>query len=254
MLPFNSTLVWRGLIWPIRVHASSLAPVIIPQTGGHSLTIFRRIRQIAAVGGMVYLATIVFVAAFAILQPFFESDHPTGTVIIVLGGGMSPNGTLHRSTTVRVARGVALFLSGAAPRIHFTGGAAHANGPTAGEQMAAFAQELGLPETAITIETQSHSTLQNALFSRPDWQTASQIILVTEGFHLPRSWASFKLLGADHITLIHARRFRGRNLLSGASMVAREALAIWFNGARYLLWQSAGLVSISKTDRDAFLR
>jgi len=142
---------------------------------------------------------------------------------------------LQKSSTVRVDKGVELFKTGAAPRIHFTGGLASPNAPSAGHQMAARAMDFGLPETAITYEGGSYSTLQNALFSKQDWQNADHIVLVTEGFHLPRSWATFKAFGADRITLVNARRFRGKRIKSGIRMTLREALAIWFNATRFLV-------------------
>ncbi|WP_069299259.1 YdcF family protein [Neptunicoccus sediminis] len=214
------------------------------------LAIFRRVLAVLL---SIYLLTVVFVTGFATLQPLWEPAMPEADMIVVLGGGMSAEGRLHRSTTVRVDRGVALYQAGAAPQILFTGGALVAGAPAAGRQMAQRAREQGVPQAAILTETRSHSTLQNALFSRADWQAAAHIILVTEGFHLPRSWASFKAFGAKQITLVHARRFRGDSVIGGVKMVLRESLAYWFNGARYLIWQAAGLSGLARADRDALL-
>jgi len=101
---------------------------------------------------------------------------------VVLGGGMSPRGSLHTSSTVRVDQGVVRYKSGSAPRMHFTGGLASPNAPSAGQQMALRAVEQGVPERATSFEGKSYSTLQNALFSKPQWRGADHIILVTEGF------------------------------------------------------------------------
>ncbi|WP_180957713.1 YdcF family protein [Neptunicoccus cionae] len=214
------------------------------------LSIFRRA---LAVFLSVYLGTVVFITGFATLQPLWETEQPKADLIVVLGGGMSADGRLHRSTTVRVDRGIALHQAGAAPKILFTGGALVEGAPAAGHQMARRAMDQGIDAAAILIEDQSHSTLQNALFSRTDWQNASHIILVTEGFHLPRSWASFKVFGAREITLIHARRFRGDSIKGGAIMVLRESLAYWFNATRYLVWQAAGLWTASDAERNTLL-
>ena len=214
------------------------------------LSIFRRV---LAVFLSVYLGTVVFITAFAARQPMWEPATPEADLIVVLGGGMSADGRLHRSTTVRVDRGVALHQAGAAPKILFTGGALVEGAPAAGHQMAKRAMDMGIDAAAILTETRAHSTLQNALFSSADWQEAAHIVLVTEGFHLPRSWASFKALGAKKITLIHARKFRGDSIKGGLKMVLRESLAYWFNATRYLVWQVAGLWQLEDRRRDRLL-
>jgi uncharacterized SAM-binding protein YcdF (DUF218 family) len=215
--------------------------------------LFRFLRRLIAWIVVIYISTFVFVAGFATLQPYWEPTDIKADLIIVLGGGMSPKGTLHTSSTVRVDRGTQLFLAGVAPRIHFTGGLASPNAPSAGHQMAARSIADGVPEIATSFEGKSYSTLQNALFSKPDWQGAKHIVLVTEGFHLPRSWATFKAFGAQKITLVHARRFRGDRIKAGIRLTVREALAVWFNAARLIVWQVAEFTSMSQVDRDALL-
>lgn len=215
--------------------------------------LFRSLRRLIAWCVVIYLGTLGFVAGFATLQPYWEPTDIKADLIIVLGGGMSPKGTLHTSSTVRVDKGVALFKAGAAPRMHFTGGLASPNAPSAGHQMAARAIEQGVSASATSFEGQSYSTLQNALFSKPDWKGVDHIVLVTEGFHLPRSWATFKAFGAQKITLVHARRFRGERVRAGIRMTVREALAVWFNAARFLVWQGAGLTDMPTQERDALL-
>lgn len=217
------------------------------------MPLFRFIRKLFALSMLTFLLTLAFVTGFAILQPLWERTDIKADLIVVLGGGMSPKGTLHTSSTVRVDKGVELYKTGAAPRIHFTGGLASPNAPSAGTQMAARAIQSGVPQSATSTEGKSYSTLQNALFSKPIWQSADHIVLVTEGFHLPRSWATFKAYGAKEITLVHARRFRGDRIRAGVRMTIREALAIWFNTARFFVWKAAAFTDMSQADRDALL-
>ena len=119
--------------------------------------------------------------------------------------------------------------------------------------MAARSIADGVPETATSFEGKSYSTLQNALFSKSNWQGAKHIVLVTEGFHLPRSWATFKAFGAQKITLVHARRFRGERIKAGIRLTVRETLAIWFNAARLIVWQAAEFTDMPQEYRDALL-
>ena len=184
------------------------------------------------------MLTAVGITGFTVLH---QSSNAKADVIVVLGAGMSADGTLHRETVARVTTGVDLFQRGQAPAIHFTGGRAVPDGPSAGAQMARLAISQGIPAGVISVEERSLSTLQNALFSRPMLADAQSVILVTEAFHLPRAAASFRWMGYDRITTAHAGRFR-RNADGAISitMIGREALAIWFNLGRAILWSATG--------------
>lgn len=198
----------------------------------------RSLFMICRTGLFVFIITFVAVAAYTGLRP---STNPTADAIVVLGGGMSGNGTLGQDSIGRVDKGVTLYQSGAAPRIHFTGGKARPEGPGAGDQMAARAAELGVPASAISAENRSLSTLQNALFSKPMLADADSIILVSEAFHLPRAAASFWWMGYDNIQVEHSDRFRRtRDGRISFRMLGRETLAVWFNFGRATLWSASG--------------
>ncbi len=160
--------------------------------------------------------------------------------IVCMGGGMSANGTLSAPTLTRVERCVQLFEARLAPVIIFSGGIARPNGPSAASQMGRFAMTLGLPQNAVIEEGLAQSTLQNALFSLPIIPNAEHIIVVTEAFHLPRSWASFRWArweldhAAKSFTLVMSEDVR-RDPFTGDvkwNILVRESLAIWFNAVR----------------------
>ncbi len=189
--------------------------------------------------GIAVLAlTATGIVIFAVMHP----EHtPKGDVIVVLGAGMDADGTLHRSTINRVERGAALFNAGAAARMHFSGGRAVPDGPGAGDMMAQLAVSLGVPADAITTENGSLSTLQNALFSKPYLNTNDRLILVTEGFHLPRAAASFWWMGMRDLHIVHSTRLRREaNGSINLRMIGRETAAVWFNLGRAIMWSATG--------------
>ncbi|MBV1863143.1 MAG: YdcF family protein [Rhodobacteraceae bacterium] len=221
------------------------------------MIVLRAVRFLLALAVTTFLLTFFAVVGFAALQPFFEPDpfSPADT-IVVLGAGMDADGTLHISSMLRVEKAVALFQSGAGGKMHFTGGVGRPKGVSAGEQMARMAQQLGVPEAATSFEGGSYSTLQNALLSAPYLKNAKRVILVTEGFHLPRSWASFKYFGTQDTALARSVAFRqtSPNLrFPGLTMCIREALAIWFNLGRLIVWEAMGVLSYDAQTRDAIL-
>lgn len=122
---------------------------------------------------------------------------PKDAVIVVLGAGVRPDGSANRASLQRVEAGARLVLSGQGARMVITGG----GDPFAvAVPMAAAARAMGVDPAAITVETASRSTLQNALFTH-DLVGDVPAILVTQRFHLPRSWASYRWAGFTDLTL-----------------------------------------------------
>jgi len=189
-------------------------------------------------------------------------DLKAADAIVCLGGGMTPNGTLADAVLTRVERCVQLYEAGLAPVVVFTGGIRRPEGPSAGSQMGQYAVGLGLPEQAVRVEGLAQSTLQNALFTLALAPDAQRFIVVTEAFHLPRAWISFrwaaKVLGLpdqrfDLAMSEDVRRVPPDNAVNWR-ILTRESLAIWFNAGRMLAYQAGGVVGIPAETRTGWLR
>lgn len=198
-------------------------------------------------GVMAYFALtgVMLIWTFAWPEPEMD-DFRAADAIVCLGGGMSANGTLANPVLTRIERCVQLFEAGRAPMVVFTGGTAVVDGPNAGTQMALYAESLGVPEDAIVIEGHAQSTLQNALFSLKLTPHAQDVILVTEAFHLPRSWASFKWAawetghGSLGVALAMSEKVRHDTAGKvGWNILVRESMAIWFNALRATFYSVA---------------
>ena len=209
------------------------------------INILRRGLLIAA---FVYAATFAAVTVFAAT---FQntSTVPQADVIVCLGAGVSDLGVIDHAATERAKTCAGLFTAGAAPRVLFTGGNDVLGAPSAARGMSVVAIRLGVPQSANILEEKSHSTLQNALFSAPMMGLSDDIILVTEGFHLPRSKASFAGFGMWNTTLWVSEPFR-RNTDGTINwkMIHRETLAVWFNLGRYGVWKAAKTIGLTNID------
>jgi len=106
--------------------------------------------------------------------------------------------------------------------------------------MARYAQSLGVPQPVLVEENRAQSTLQNALFTLELNESFRRYIIVTEAFHLPRSWASFRWAAWQmnvpdtSFALVMSedvRRQQPDELVNWA-ILFRESLAIWFNIGR----------------------
>lgn len=140
------------------------------------------------------IGTGLFVAMY---EP--SDDLPEAQAIIVLGGGASSASFLTPDSVERVQHASKLFEAGIAPRMIFTGGGDIPDAPL----MAREAIAAGITEEVIIIEPRAQSTLQNALFTADldSLNKAQPIILVTQRYHLPRAWASFRWAGFQSIHL-----------------------------------------------------
>lgn len=184
-------------------------------------------------------------------QPDVRNMRPVHA-IVCLGGGMSRDGTLGAPVLTRIERCVQLYEAGLAPSVVFTGGTATDDGITAAHQMGLYAASLGLPVDRIIEEGRAQSTLQNALFTLELVPDAQDFIIVTEAFHLPRSWMSFRWatweLGLkDRSFYLAMSEDVRRDPLSDAvnwTILARESMAIWFNAARAMAYSAAPLATI----------
>ena len=168
---------------------------------------------------------------------------------------MDRDGTLHPPTRRRAETCAALFLAGKAPVIVMSSGPHPANGgPSGAAGMADVAIAMGVPDTAIRLEEASYSTLQNALFSRDLLPEANTVIVVTEAFHLPRSWASARWAGFGPVHMFPSERVHDDDRDRQARMILRETAAIWFNLGRAAAYSIAGALGVPEAHRIDWLQ
>jgi len=186
---------------------------------GLSIFGFVRISRTVLAIGLAYL----WVASSPIfanwLYAQLEREHPSvavealprADVAIVLGGAIGqplpPRAVPDASDAVdRVLHAARLFRAGKAKAILVSGG----NLPwlSASKPEAALISdllvELGVPRSAIVLETESRNTRENALnsaamISARNWKTA---LLVTSAAHMPRAVAVFRRAGIDAIPAV----------------------------------------------------
>lgn len=136
-------------------------------------------------------------------------------VIIVLGRGINPDGTLPVDPVSRVKKAVELFNQGIAPSIIMAGGHSYQlkDVPQSSEARAMknLAISLGVPKAAIFEESRSTHTVGNAYFTKKlfcepnNWHN---VVLVASDEHLPRIEYVFrKMFGPSYnLTLAQSER------------------------------------------------
>ncbi|MEX5217846.1 MAG: YdcF family protein [Nitrospiraceae bacterium] len=138
--------------------------------------------------------------------PPFQPSTTTFDAIVVLAGGIYPQGSLRpqpelsEQSRLRTVCGAELFNQGLAPKVILAGGDASlfGHGPSEAGEMKRFATRLGVTDMAIITEEQSRNTYENAVNVRRLVNHES-ILLVTSAYHLPRAVAIFAKQGF-HVT------------------------------------------------------
>lgn len=177
---------------------------------------------------------------------------PRPATIVLLGGGTdgtarSPRdyGTASPTSLRRTFAAVDLWRRTPAARLVVAGGGWPV--PEAA-LMAALAGQLGVPPAAITIETRSHSTWENARnVAALTPSVPRRVWLVTSPMHMPRALLAFRAFGFAPCAYTAGSRHRGRATFGSfipqarGLQTAEYALHEWAGIAEYrwLAWRRA---------------
>ena len=152
-------------------------------------------------------------------------------VIVVLGGGLDPDGSPNHVTVRRAAHGAALYAAGYAPAIVCAGGFTRGIPMSEAAACAEVLVAHGVPRAAIWLEEASHSTEENAihtavLMRQQGWQTA---LLTSDRFHLWRARMLFEKYGVTVAGTSPAQATGpALNPLEYVGSVGREVLALFW--------------------------
>ena len=135
-----------------------------------------------------------------------EADLSGFTGIVLLGGALEPGRfsqfhtqPLLNSGAERMVMAVALWRRNPQLRLVFTGGEGElfGSGPSESERALRFFDVMGVPRSALTLETRSQNTYENAVFTRdlPGLDAHKPWLLLTSAWHMPRSVATFRKAG-----------------------------------------------------------
>jgi uncharacterized SAM-binding protein YcdF (DUF218 family) len=116
------------------------------------------------------------------------------------------------------------YYSGKIKKIIFTGGSGSIEFPEKKEgfYVQKYLKSIGVPDSAMVIESQSKNTYENAIFTKKMMDSLGlkgNYLLVTSAYHMPRAMAVFKKAGYTNLTpyltnrMSGARRFTPDHLL-----------------------------------------
>jgi uncharacterized SAM-binding protein YcdF (DUF218 family) len=149
------------------------------------------------------VAVIAFIAAalafpLAQISLFGVTDYRRpADLIVVFGARAFADGTLSDALSERVQTASSLYRDGLAPRLLFSGGPGDGRVSEA-EAMRRFANTLGVPDSAILLDTQgldTEATVRNTMALLQN--QPARILTVSHFYHLPRIKMTFQRYGAE---------------------------------------------------------
>jgi uncharacterized SAM-binding protein YcdF (DUF218 family) len=147
---------------------------------------------------LVVIILIVWATVARRLAPGANTSRDHFDAILVLGSPADSDGNPTPEEMSRVSEAVREYERGVAPRLLFTGGAAH-NRFVEADVMAGAAAAQGIPPSEIFVETKAHDTIQNACYSERimkahGWHSAE---IISSAYHLPRAGLIFGRTSLD---------------------------------------------------------
>jgi uncharacterized SAM-binding protein YcdF (DUF218 family) len=174
--------------------------------------------RFSGAGRALVTASIVLLAAFGLLPlgkaliepledrfPPWDASRGAPDGIVVLGGAIDPEFVAARGApdlneaAERVTVVAALARQYPKARILYSGGTGRLifRGGTEAEFAAALLETFGVAKERLILEDRSRNTWENAIFSLPlaAPKPGERWLLVTSGYHMPRSIAAFRKAG-----------------------------------------------------------
>ena len=151
---------------------------------------------LAAIGLLYVLATLTPIDQWWIHRLAGTQYDPAGEVLVVPGADTMAD-VIGLSSYYRSVYAVRAWREGKFHEIVVSGGSGPAQVPIA-VQMRDFMVSQGVPASAIHVETESSSTRENALKSKPILdQLKGKKILLTSDYHMFRAYRVFRKAGVD---------------------------------------------------------
>ncbi len=168
----------------------------------------RRSKMVLAVFAALVLVLLLAVAAVFAIDAWVRAsteervltmeqvaEVPEADCIIVLGCGVYPDGSPSPMLADRIARGIELYEQGAAPKLLMSGDHGKVDYNEVGK-MKEVAMDAGVPSEDVFMDHAGFSTYETMARAR-DVFGAKRVLVVTQGYHLPRALYLAHSLGLD---------------------------------------------------------
>jgi vancomycin permeability regulator SanA len=155
--------------------------------------ILRFIKVAILLGAVVLILPRLITALYAIPRRYSTQSAPSSPAAIVFGAGLWRDGTPTTVLRDRIATASELYFTGKVQKIVMSGDNRYLDYNEPGA-MREYALSLGVPENAIVLDYAGRRTYDTCYRARAIFGL-DNVILVTQGFHLPRALYTCNSLG-----------------------------------------------------------
>lgn len=159
-----------------------------------------RIWRLFGLGGVALFFASAFTPLPNLLSRWLRtpSQRKPAEAIVVLGGGIQPDGVLSNSSMRRAVHGIVLQRKGLSSLLVFSGPALDA-GPAEAEVRAELARDLGVSPEVILTEAGARTTREEAVRTGALLRARGvrRILLVTDSHHMMRARGLFERVGFE---------------------------------------------------------
>lgn len=159
-----------------------------------------RILRFVGLAGVTLLLASAFTPLPNLLSRWLseKSQREPAEAIVVLGGGIHPDGVLSSSSMRRAVHGIVLHRKGLASLLLFAGPSRN-EGPAESEVRAQLARDLGVSAEVILTEINARTTREEAIRLKVllEARGVRKILLVTDSQHMMRARGLFEREGFE---------------------------------------------------------
>jgi len=169
------------------------------------------------IAAVALLAMLAFITISGLRENVFKAD-----VAVVLGNEVYSDDSVAPNTEARLNRALDLYNGGYCKYIIVSGGIG-VNGVDEATAMANYLTRNNVPMEQIILDKTGKNTAGTALATATlmEANNFQSAIIVTEFFHIPRTFLAFKRAGIDNIGTAYARYWSNSNFF----YLSREVLA-----------------------------
>jgi uncharacterized SAM-binding protein YcdF (DUF218 family) len=220
--------------------------------------VIRRLARVGLRAGLVvFLATLGAVTVSAtVLQGTSRGPDAPVDAVIVLGGGVAPDGYLEYDSRRRTRAGVALLRRGLAGALILSGGLSPGRSLSDAALMREHALALGAPAGRLIVEDRAVSTFENLRFSFAiaEARGFDRLAILSDPHHLARARLLARFWGRPEVALVATQAQAVPLGPSDLLVFGREALAWWYNLAKVAGWEALGLAGLPPEARGRWVR
>ena len=139
-----------------------------------------------------------------------DDNNIKANVGVILGSKVNTDGSLSSRLKARLDRGIKLYSDSLVNELYVSGGLGK-EGLYEGTVMADYLVSNGVPRNSIKVDNKGVNTRNTALNFKKDYPSESEVVIVSQYFHITRCKLAFRQVGIENVKGVHCDYFELRD-------------------------------------------